>query len=72
MYTPVYGNSALHRHSKDTLLPLHQGKGGLFRSDTFLLHVTSFNTGSVQVTHRAVGAKTMHGFGTDLVRNPAI
>ena len=27
MYTPVYGNSALHRHSKDTLLPLRQGKG---------------------------------------------
>ena len=24
MYTPVYGNSALHRHSKDTLLPLRQ------------------------------------------------
>ena len=28
MYTPVYGNSALHQHSKDTLLPLRQGKGG--------------------------------------------
>ena len=38
----------------------------------FVLHVTSVNTGSVQVTHRAVGARTMHGFGTDLVRNPAI
>ena len=25
-----------------------------------------------QVTHRAVGARTMHGFGTDLIRNPAI
>ena len=31
MYTPVYGNSALHRHSKDTLLPLRQGKGTLIR-----------------------------------------
>ena len=28
--------------------------------------------GSVQFTHRAVGARTMHGFGTDQVRNPAI
>ena len=27
VYTPVYGNSALHRHSKDSLLPLRQGKG---------------------------------------------
>ena len=24
---PVYGNSALHQHPKDTLLPLHWGKG---------------------------------------------
>ena len=32
MYTPVYGNSALHRHSKDTLLPLRQGKGIHYRS----------------------------------------
>ena len=38
----------------------------------FVLHVTNINTGSVQVTHRAVGARTMHGFGTDLIRNPAI
>ena len=38
----------------------------------FVLHVTSINAGSVQVTHRAVGARTKHGFGTDLVRNPAI
>ena len=38
----------------------------------FVLHVTSLNTGSVQVTHRAVGARTKHGFGTDLVGNPAI
>ena len=37
-----------------------------------VLHVTSVNTGSVQVTHRAVGARTMHAFGTGLVRNPAI
>ena len=40
--------------------------------DVFVLHVTSVNTGSMEVTHRAVGARTMHGFGTDLVRNPAI
>ena len=32
MYTPVYGNSALHRHSKDTLLPLRQGKGLLLNN----------------------------------------
>ena len=38
----------------------------------FILHVTSVNTGSVQVTLRAIGARTMHGFGTDLVRKPAI
>ena len=38
----------------------------------FVLHMTSVNTGSVQVTHRAVGGRTMHSFGTDLVRNPAI
>ena len=33
----------------------------------FVLHVNSVNTESVQVS-----ARTMHGFGTDLVRNPAI
>ena len=33
---------------------------------------TSVNTGSVQVMHRAVGARTMDGFGTDLVSNLAI
>ena len=44
----------------------------ILKRQVFLLHVTSVNTGSVQVTHRAVGARTMHGFGTDLVRNPAI
>ena len=27
---------------------------------------------SVQVMHRAVGVRTMHGFDTDLTRNPAI
>ena len=35
-----------------------------------VLHVTRVITGSVQVTHRAIGARTMHGFGTDLVKNP--
>ena len=44
----------------------------ILKRRVFVLHVTSVNTGSVQVTHRAVGARTMHGFGTDLVRNPAI
>ena len=44
----------------------------ILKRHVFVLHVTSVNTGSVQVTHRAVGARTMHGFGTDLVRNPAI
>ena len=38
----------------------------------FVLHMTSVNTGSVQVTRRAVGARTMDGFGADLVRSPAI
>ena len=40
----------------------------IFKRDVFVLHVTSVNTGSVQVTR----ARTMHGFATDLVRNPAI
>ena len=44
----------------------------ILKRHVFVLHVTSLNTGSVQVTYRAVGARTMHGFGTDLVRNPAI
>ena len=44
----------------------------ILKRHVFVLHVTSVNTGSVQVTHRAVGARTMHAFGTDLVRNPAI
>ena len=44
----------------------------ILKRHVFVLHVTSVSTGSVQVTHRAVGARTMHGFGTDLVRNPAI
>ena len=44
----------------------------ILKRHVFVLHVTSVNTGSVQVTHRAVGARTMHGFGTDLVRNLAI
>ena len=37
----------------------------------FALHVTSVITGSVQVTHHAVSARSMQGFGTDLVRNSA-
>ena len=37
-----------------------------------VMHVTSVNTGSVQVTRRAVGARIMHSFCTDLIRNPAI
>ena len=44
----------------------------ILKRHVFVLHVISVNTGSVQVTHRAVGARIMHGFGTDLVRNPAI
>ena len=44
----------------------------ILKRHVFVLHVTSINTRSVRVTHRAVGASTMHGFGTDLVRNPAI
>ena len=38
----------------------------ILKRHVFVLPVTSVNTGSVQVTHRAVGARTMHGFGTDL------
>ena len=44
----------------------------ILKRHVFVLQVTSVNTGSVQVTHRAVDARTMHGFGADLVRNPAI
>ena len=44
----------------------------ILKRHVFVLHMTSVNTGSVQVMHRAVGARTMHGFGTDLVRNLAI
>ena len=44
----------------------------ILKRHVFVLHTTSVNTGSVQVTYHAVGARTMHGFGTDLVRNPAI
>ena len=44
----------------------------ILKRHVFVLHVTSVNTGSVRVTHRAVGVRTMHGFGTDLVRNPGI
>ena len=44
----------------------------ILKRHILVLHVTSVNTGSVQVTHRAVDARTMHGFGTDRVRNPAI
>ena len=44
----------------------------ILKRHVFVLHVTSVITGSVQVLHRAVGAGTMHGFGTDLVRNPTI
>ena len=44
----------------------------ILKRHVFVLHVTSVNTRSVQVTHCAVGARTMHGFGTGLVRNPAI
>ena len=54
-----------------TCIEIYRLKFILKRHD-FVLHATSVNTGSVQVTHRAVGARTMHGFGTDLVRNPAI
>ena len=44
----------------------------ILKRHVFVLHVTSVNTGSVHFTHRAVGARIMYGFGTDLVRNPAI
>ena len=44
----------------------------ILRQHVYVLHVTSVITRSVQVTHHAVGARIMDGFGTDLVRNPAI
>ena len=44
----------------------------ILKRHVFVLHVTSVNTGSVQVTHRAIGARIMHGFCTDLIRNSAI
>ena len=55
-----------------TNIEIYRLKLFFFKRHIFVLHVTSVNTGSVQVMHRAVGARTMHGFGTDLVRNPAI
>ena len=44
----------------------------ILKRQVFVLHVTSVNTGSAQVTHGAVGARIIHGLGIDLVRNPAI
>ena len=44
----------------------------ILKRHVFVMHVTSVNAGSVQVTHRAVDARTMHDFGPDLVNNPAI
>ena len=44
----------------------------ILKWQVFVLHETSVNAGSVQVTHRAVGARTLHGLGTDLVRNLVI
>ena len=44
----------------------------ILKRQVFALHVTSVNTGSVKVTHRAAGARTMHGLGIDLVSNPEI
>ena len=44
----------------------------ILKQDLFVLHVTSVNIGSVQVTHIEVGARTILDFETDLVRNPAI
>ena len=44
----------------------------ILKRHVFVLHVTSVSTRSVQVTHRAVGDRTMHGLGNELVRNPAI
>ena len=35
----------------------------------FMLHVTSIISRSVQVAHHAVGAWTMHGLCTDLIKN---
>ena len=37
-----------------------------------VLHVNSVIAGSVQVAHRAVGARTMHCYVADPVRNLAI
>ena len=44
----------------------------ILKQHVFVFHVTSVNTGSVQVTHPAVGAGTKHGFGTDPIRNPTL
>ena len=44
----------------------------ILKRHVFVLHMTSVNTGSVQVMHNAVGGRTMHSFGTYLVRDPAI
>ena len=41
----------------------------ILKQHVFVMHVVSVITGSVQATHRAVGARTMHCFGTGLVKN---
>ena len=41
------------------------------QQQAFVLLVTSVVTESVEVKHCAVGARIMHGFGTDLIRNAA-
>ena len=43
-----------------------------FETTSFCIARDRHQYQSVQVTHRAVGVRTMHGFGTDLVGNPAI
>ena len=41
----------------------------ILKRHAFVLHVTSVFTGSVQIMHHVVGARTMQDFRTDLLRN---
>ena len=44
----------------------------ILKQRVFASHLTLFNTGRVQFTHRVVIARIMHIFFTDLVRNPTV
>ena len=75
MYTPVYGNSALHRHSKDTLLPLRQGKGQVssFEEIIYWFFYTKYTTDVIlhlkQVDQIPESAAYSSGWWMQTIRN---